>query len=280
MEWVLSMSITQIIIGAVLIFIYKISKNNNSINIIKIIGYINIFLGGITLIIQKLNDKLSIVTMLIFSISIIITFIYISVILLKTVNQRDKKNKKILFVVIISIFILIPMSKKIITQINLEYKKTHNNIKVGQEFLIYKKDNSQENKRVYMTISKIVKDEPDIVIYFDLRYEGDKEIPLVGDKLSLSDLCAFNTTLSSNITKDREDDEFNIEEDIDSDMVYTEYTKKLDKVIKPGTKIKNLTQFILGIYKDDDDIPIKDTDIVIESGIKTNQKIQRYVLLE
>lgn len=71
-----------------------------------------------------------------------------------------KKNKKILFVVIISIFILIPMSKKIITQINLEYKKTHNNIKVGQEFLIYKKDNSQGNKRVYMTISKIVKDEP------------------------------------------------------------------------------------------------------------------------
>lgn len=29
------------------------------------------------------------------------------------------------------------------------------------------------------------------------------------------------------------------EEDIDSDMVYTEYTKKLDKVIKPGTKIKS-----------------------------------------
>ena len=29
------------------------------------------------------------------------------------------------------------------------------------------------------------------------------------------------------------------EEDIDSDMVYTEYTKKLDKVIKTGTKIKS-----------------------------------------
>ena len=29
------------------------------------------------------------------------------------------------------------------------------------------------------------------------------------------------------------------EEDIDSYMVYTEYTKKLDKVIKPGTKIKS-----------------------------------------
>ena len=115
MEWVLSMSITQIIIGVILIIIYKISKNNNSINMIKIIGYINIFLGGITLIIQKLNDKLSIITMLIFSISIIITFIYISVILLKTINDRDKKNKKILFVVIIFFFILIPMSKKIIT---------------------------------------------------------------------------------------------------------------------------------------------------------------------
>ncbi|WP_419727508.1 hypothetical protein [Terrisporobacter petrolearius] len=92
MEWILSMSITQIIIGVILIIIYKISKNNNSINMIKIIGYINIFLGGITLTIQKLNDKLSIITMLIFSISIIITFIYISVILLKTINDRAKKN--------------------------------------------------------------------------------------------------------------------------------------------------------------------------------------------
>lgn len=63
-------------------------------------------------------------------------------------------------------------------------------------------------------------------------------------------------------------------------MVYTEYTKELDKVIKPGTKIKNLTQFVLGLYKNDDGIPIKDTDIVIESGIKTNQKIERYVSLK
>lgn len=58
MQWVLSMSITQIIIGVVLILIYKVLKNNNSI---KTIGYINIFLGGITLIIQKLNDSLSII---------------------------------------------------------------------------------------------------------------------------------------------------------------------------------------------------------------------------
>ncbi|WP_276631001.1 hypothetical protein, partial [Terrisporobacter hibernicus] len=107
MEWILSMSMTQIIIGVILIIIYKISKNSNSINMIKIIGYINIFLGVITLIIQKLNDKLSIVTMLIFSISIIITFIYISVILLKTINDRDKKNKKILFFFFFFLFFII-----------------------------------------------------------------------------------------------------------------------------------------------------------------------------
>ncbi|MEW9079260.1 hypothetical protein [Terrisporobacter glycolicus] len=90
MEWVLSMSITQIIIGVVFILIYKVLKYNNSI---KIIGYINIFLGGITLIIQKLNDSLSIITMLIFSISIIITYICIGAILLKAINDRDKKIK-------------------------------------------------------------------------------------------------------------------------------------------------------------------------------------------
>ena len=151
---------------------------------------------------------------------------------------------------------------------------------MGEEFLLYKNDDSQGNERVYMTINKIIKDEPDIVIYFDLKYEGEKDIPLVGNKLNFSDLCTFKTSLSSKITKDREEDVFNIEEDIDSDMVYTEYTKKLDKVIKPGTKIKNLTQFIIGIYKDDEGISIKDTDIIIESGIMTNQKIERYVLLE
>lgn len=283
MEWVLSMSIIQIIIGVAFILIYKISRNSNSTNMMKIIGYINILLGGITFLIQKLNDKLSIITMLIFSISMMITFIYLVIIVLKSIKDSDIKNnnKKILFIVIIAIFILIPLSKKVISQINLEYRKTHNNIKVGDEFLLYKNDESQGNERVYMTINKIVKDGPDIVIYFDLRYEGDKDIPLVGDKLNFSDLCTFKTTLSSEITKYREDDEFNIEEDIDSDMVYTEYTKKLDKVIKPGTKIKNLTQFILGIdYEDDKDIPIKDSDIMIESGIMTNQKIERYVLLK
>ncbi|MEG0857087.1 MAG: hypothetical protein RSG52_11485 [Terrisporobacter sp.] len=280
MEWILSMSITQIVIGVILIFVCKISKNSNSRNMIKIIGYINIFLGITTLIIQSINNQLSIVTMLIFSISIIITFVYIGVVLINSAKDSNENNKKIVFVVIISILILNPLANKIITKINLEYMKSNRSIKVGEEFLIYKNDDSQGNETVSMTINKIVKDGPDIVIYFDLKYEGDRDIPLVGDKLNFSDLCTFKTNLSSKITKDVEEDEFNVEEDVDSDMVYTEYTKKLDKVIKPGTKIKNLTQFVIGIYKDDKGIPIKDTDIIIESGIMTNQKMKRYILLK
>lgn len=97
-------------------------------------------------------------------------------------------------------------------------------IKIGEEFLLYEcTDSLHSEEKVYMTINDIRKDDYNgelregmlsIVMYFDLRYEGDEPIELVnkGDDIStfdvnfgtgsFSDLCSFQTKISTKSLKD------------------------------------------------------------------------------
>jgi hypothetical protein len=159
------------------------------------------------------------------------------------------------------------------------FRKFNKPITIGEEFLLYECNNTSHGaERVYMTINKIEKDKGSCVgnddvsctvMYFDLRYEGDKPINLIDESTSFSDLSSFTTSLASEKLKyDDWSDDFIIEDDINSDVIHTEYTKKLPKVIKSGTTLKNLTHPIAIMGVRYSDMAVDDINIQIETKLK------------
>ena len=55
---------------------------------------------------------------------------------------------------------------------------------------------------------------------------------------------------------------------MDSEVIHSEYTKDLPKVIKPGTKLKNIIYPITIMEDGYDDISVKDMNLQIETGLK------------
>lgn len=281
------LSIIQLVMGLGLFVIGTTSKlasghENKRIffNKMKNQGILNIVLGVISTILQYLNEDLLLISVIIFAVGILFSFIYliINLILFIKKSSISKNNKIILIIGVILVPIFMFFGELITDELKVGFRKFKEPITVGKEFLLYECDNILHgDEKVYMSINKIEKDNGSCVgsdetictvMYFDLRYEGDKQINLVDGKRSFSDLSSFTTTLSCDKLKDDHWDDFVIEEDIDSGVIHTEYADKLPEVIKPGEIIKNITYPLAVMGVGYDNISVEDINIQIETGLK------------
>lgn len=288
MDIFMGLSIMQLEFGLVLFMAgfvaKKFSKQDNKrifSNKIKNQGLFNMILGIISGIIQYLNQNLLLISIIIFVVGIIFSITYLTINFIVLVKNSSMniviKITAIIGAILISIFMF--FGDYIADKFAIGFRKFDESITVGKEFLLYECNNtSHGNEKVYMTINKIEKDNGSCVdnddltctvMYFDLRYEGDKPINLIDESRSFSDLCSFTTSLSCNKLKDDDwSDDFIIEDDINSPAIHTEYANELPKVIKPGTTLKNLTHPIAIMGVRYDDIPVKDINIEIETRFK------------
>lgn len=240
-------------------------------------GIFNIILGIISVIIQYLNEELYIISIFMLVIGILFSFIYllISSILLIKYGNLNKSAKIGLFIIVVLFCIRVFFGDTISDKLEIGFRKLDEPIKIGKEFLLYKCDDEEHsNEKVYMTINKIEKDDYEATLmYFDLRYEGDKPINLVDENNSFSDLCSFRITISCDKLKDRWD-EFNIEDDINNPTMYDEHIKNLPKVVEPNMTLKHLVYPIAVEGTLYDDIPLQDMNIVIETALKMQHEGQ------
>ena len=288
MDFILIMSIMQLVIGIILFTMGIIARNSSGhenkkrfFNKMKNQGILNIILGVIAIILPKLNEELMLISMVIYAVGILFTTIYllINLILLVKKSTMIKRNKILVVIGILLLGIYMFFGRDIEDKLKIGYRKFDEPIAIGEEFLLYKCGNkSHGNEKVYMTINKIDKDNGSCVgdddtqctvMDFDLRYEGKKPIKLIGEDRSFSDLCSFITTVSSNNhDEDEWEDEFIIENDMEYDIIHSDYAKNLPKIIKPGTILKNLTHTVAVMGVGYDNIPVEDMDIQIETNYK------------
>ncbi|MBO3443858.1 hypothetical protein [Clostridium sp. CCUG 7971] len=280
MDIFLKLSTMQISLGITLftagIMVRKSSEDDNKkgfFNKIKNQGISNTILGMTAWIMQYLNKDLTIISIILFAVGTLFTFIYLIVNLILLVKNisTSKTNKIIIIIGVVVISIYMFFGDSIIDKLEIGFRKFNEPITVGKEFLFYKCDNkSHGSEKIYMTINKIEKDEDSCTVMdFNLRYEGNQSIKLIDEGRSFSDLCSFTTNLSSDKLEDGNwSDDFVIEDDMNSGVIHSEYTNKLPKVIKPGTTLNNLTHpvAIMGVRYDN--IPVKDINIEIETKLK------------
>ncbi|WP_018592833.1 DUF3185 family protein [Terrisporobacter glycolicus] len=288
MNFILIMSIMQLVIGIALFTVGIVARNSSGhenkkrfFNKMKNQGVLNVILGIVAIIMQLINEELGLISMGMYAIGILFTTVYLLINLIFLVkNSTMSKNNRIIIITGILLFgIFIFLGDIISDKFAFGYRKLNEPIKIGKEFLLYEcDDKSHGNEKVYMTINKIEKDNGSCVgddesqctiMDFDLRYEGKKPLKLVNENRSFSDLCSFNTIVSSDKLKDGEwEYEFLIEDDMDSEVIHSEYTKNLPKVIKPGATLKNIVYPIAIMGVGYDDISIKDMNLQIETGLK------------
>ena len=288
MDFVLIMSIMQLVIGIALFTVGIVARNSSGnenkkrfFNKMKNQGILNIILGTSAIIMQLINEEIVLISMAMYAIGILFTTVYLLINLIFLVkNSTMGKNNRVLIIIGILLFaIFIFLGDTISDKFAIGYRKLNEPIKIGKAFLLYEcDDKSHGNEKVYMTINKIEKDNGACVgedesqctvMDFDLRYEGKKPIKLVDENRSFSDLCSFTTTVSSDKLKDGEwEDEFFISDDMDSEVIHNEYIKNLPKVIKPGATLKNIVYPIAIMGVGYDDIPVKDMNLQIETGLK------------
>lgn len=245
---------------------------------IKNQGIFNIILGIISVIIQYLNEELYIISIFMLVIGILFSFIYllISSLLLIKYGNLNKSAKVGLFIIVVLFCIRVFFGNTISDKLEIGFRKLDEPIKIGKEFLLYEcDDKSHGDEKVYMTINKIEKDDSEATLmYFDLRYEGDKPINLVDENNSFSDLCSFRTTISCDKVDDSWEDQFVIEDDINYATIYDEYVKDLPKVVEPNMTLKHLVYPIAVPGVQYDDISIEDMRIVIKTALKMQHKGQ------
>lgn len=288
MNFILIMSVMQLVIGIALFTVGIVARNSSGhenkkrfFNKMKNQGILNVILGIASIIMQLINEELGLISMAMYAIGILFTTVYLLINLILLVkNSTMSKNNRILIIIGILLFgIFIFLGDTISDKFAIGYRKLNEPIKIGKEFLLYEcNEKSHGNEKVYMTINKIEKDnglyvEDDesqcTVMDFDLRYEGKKPIKLVDENRSFSDLCGFTTIVSSDKLKDNECEyEFYIDDGMDSEIIHSEYEYNLPKVIKPGTKIKNIVYPITIMGDGYDDIPVKDMNVQMETGAK------------
>ncbi|MCC3869742.1 hypothetical protein [Terrisporobacter mayombei] len=288
MDFILIMSIMQLVIGIALFTVGLVARNSSGhenkkrfFNKIKNQGILNLILSIVAIIMQVINEELGLISMAMYAIGILFTTVYLLINLIFLVkNSTMSKNNRIIIIIGILLFgIFIFLGDTIYDKFAVGYRKLNEPIKIGKEFLLYEcNDKSHGNEKVYMTINKIEKDNglcvgddesQCTVMDFDLRYEGKKPIKLVNENRSFSDLCSFTTIASSDKLKDNKCEyEFLIEDDMDSEVIHSEYTKNLPKVIKAGAKMKNIVYPITIMGDGYDDISVKDMNLQIETGFK------------
>lgn len=287
MDFILIMSTIQLVIGIMLFTVGLVAKKSSGhenkkkfFNKMKNQGIFNGILGITGCALQFLSKDLILISMLMFSVGILFTFIYlmINLIILVKNSNMNKRGQIMIIIGIILLSLYMFFGDAIMDKFAFGYRKLDEPITVGKEFLLYEcGDKSHGAEKIYMTVNKIEKDNGECVgdndtqctvMDFDLRYEGKMPIKLIDEERSFSDLCTFTTTLSSDKLKDDYwEDEFLIEDDIDSEVIHTEYTANLPKVIKPGTKLKNLTHPIAVMGVGYDNVSIKDIKIQLETGL-------------
>ena len=240
-------------------------------------GIFNIILGIISVIIQYLNEELFIISIFMLVIGVLFSFIYllINALLLIKYGNLNKSSKIGIFIIVVLFCTRVFFGNTVSDKFEIGFRKLDESVKIGKEFLLFEcNDEDHSDEKVYMTINKIEKDDSKAtMMYFDLRYEGDKPINLVDENNSFSDLCSFRITRSCDKLED-EWDEFNIKDDIHYATIYDEYVKDLPKVVEPNMTLKNLVYPIAVDGTLYDDIPLKDMHIVIETALKMQHEGQ------
>lgn len=277
----LSTGIITFIVGILGGKFFKEDNIVNFFNKVKNQGILNIILGIISVILQYLNSDLFIISMILFVIGILFSFIYILINLILLIQKSNigKLTKVITIICLVLASIYMFFADSINNTLRIGFRNFQDPITIGKEFLLYECDDiSHGNEKIYMTINNIEKDNGSYVdddefsctiMDFDLRYEGNKPIKLIDENISFSDLSSFRTTISSNkLKKDNHIADFIIEDDMNSDVIHSEYTNTLPKLIKPGMTLKNLTHKVAVMGVGYDQLPIKDLDIEIETGFK------------
>lgn len=235
----------QLVIGIALFTVGIVARNSSGhenkkrfFNKMKNQGILNVILGIVAITMQLINEELGLISMAMYAIGILFTTVYLLINLIFLVkNSNMSKNNRTLIIIGIVLFgIFIFLGDTISEMFAIGYRKFNEPIKIGKEFLLYEcNDKSHSSEKVYMTINKIEKDNGSCVgddesqctvMNFDLRYEGEKQIKLVNESRSFSDLCSFTTIVSSGKLKDNKCEyEFLIEDDTDSEVIHSEYKK-------------------------------------------------------
>lgn len=207
------LSIMQLEFGILLFIVGFVSrkfsrhdKKRIFLNKIKNQGLFNIILGIVSWIIQYLSEDLFIISMIIFILGVLFSFIYliINVIILIRNSSIGKTNQILMTIGVILISIYMFFGDAIVDKLEIGFRKFDESITVGKEFLLYECNNKLHgNEKVFMTINKIEKDNGSCVggsdstictvMYFNLRYEGDKPINLIDKSRSFSNLSSFTT---------------------------------------------------------------------------------------